>query len=117
MIAGQNAPDDPFWLDDAQWAAVAASLPADQRGPKRVDDRRVISGIVHVLWSGCAWRACPAHYGPYMTVFNRYNRWQKSGVWRRILDAMPPDIRAQIEIDDSIPRENTRRRPLPAHRV
>ena len=74
-----------FWLDDQQWKAISAHLPVKQRGPKRVDDRTVISGIIHVLRSGSPWRACPPQFGPYMTVFNRFNRWKRRGIWQRIL--------------------------------
>jgi transposase len=73
-----------FWLNDAQWRAIAPSLPSRQTGPKRSDDRLIISGIVHVLTSGCAWRDCPSEYGPAMTVFNRFNRWKHRGLWKRI---------------------------------
>ena len=41
---------------------------------RRVDDRRVISGIVHMLRSGTRWRDCPPDYGPYTTIYNRFNR-------------------------------------------
>jgi len=74
-----------FWLSNAQWEVISPHLPVKQRGPKRISDRTVISGIIHVLESGCTWRACPRAYGAYMTVFNRYNRWKQRGLWRRIL--------------------------------
>lgn len=73
-----------FWLDDVQWRAIALLLPSRQTGPKRSDDRTIISGIVHVLLSGCAWRDCPVAYGPSMTVFNRFNRWKHRGLWSKI---------------------------------
>jgi len=53
-----------FWLSDEQWARIGPYLPRDVRGVERVDDRRVISGIVHVLKSGCRWCDCPPEYGP-----------------------------------------------------
>jgi transposase len=74
-----------FWLSNAQWEVISPHLPVKQRGPKRISDRTVISGIIHVLESGCTWRACPRAYGPYMTIFNRYNRWKQRGLWQRIL--------------------------------
>jgi transposase len=74
-----------FWLSNAQWEVILPHLPVKQRGPKRISDRTVISGIIHVLESGCTWRACPRAYGAYMTVFNRYNRWKQRGLWQRIL--------------------------------
>jgi transposase len=49
-----------FWLSDEQWAAVEPHLPKNQPGARRVDDRRVISGIFHVLKIGCRWQDCPA---------------------------------------------------------
>ncbi|ENR06497.1 hypothetical protein H721_00533 [Brucella ovis IntaBari-2006-46-332] len=51
-----------FWLDDQQWAVIAPLLPSNQPGAHRTDDRRVISGIIHVLRSGCRWQDCPACY-------------------------------------------------------
>src|SRR5262245_3337447 len=47
-----------FWLSDEQWKRIEPQLPTDVRGVERVDDRRVISGIVHVLKSGCRWCDC-----------------------------------------------------------
>lgn len=54
-----------FWLTDEQWANIEPLLPSDVRGKPRVDDRRVISGIFHVLKIGCRWCDCPAEYGPH----------------------------------------------------
>ena len=53
-----------FWLSDDQFARLEPHLPGDTRGVPRVDDRRVISGIVHVLKSGGRWVDAPAVYGP-----------------------------------------------------
>ena len=64
-----------FWLSDEQWARIEPHLPTDVRGVVRVDDRRVISGIVHVLKSGCRWCDCPPEYGPHTTIYNRFVRW------------------------------------------
>ena len=69
-----------FWFSDEQWA-----LPQDTRGMPRVDDRRVLSGIVHALKSGGRWSDCPEHvYGPKKTLYNRFRRWAWRGVWERI---------------------------------
>jgi transposase len=70
-----------FWLNDEQWRQIEPHLPTDVRGKKRVDDRRVISGILHVLKSGCRWCDCPPEYGPSMTIYNRFVRWAERGVW------------------------------------
>jgi len=53
-----------FWLSDDQWKRIEPHLPTDVRGVERADDRRVISGIVHVLRSGCRWRDCPPDMVP-----------------------------------------------------
>ena len=66
-----------FWLGDDAWSVIEPLLPRNQPGARRVDDRRVISGIIHVLQSGCRWRDCPGEYGPYTTVYNRFNRWSR----------------------------------------
>ena len=53
-----------FWLSDEQWRQIEPRLPQDVRGKARVDDRRVISGIVHVIKSGCRWSRLPAGIRP-----------------------------------------------------
>ena len=77
-----------FWLDDEAWAAIEPHLPRNQPGARRVDDRRVISGMLHVLKTGCRWQDCPAEYGPSTTIYNRFNRWSGRQLWSRILDAL-----------------------------
>ena len=94
---------DDFWLGDAQFAKLQPLLPNDTRGVPRVDDRRVISGIVHVLRSGCRWADAPSVYGPRKTLYNRFVRWAAKGVWSDIFDALasaggPP---AQLLIDST----------------
>jgi len=79
---------DLFWFSDEQWAVIEPFMPRNQPGAHRVDDRRVISGIVHVLRSGCRWRDCPAEYGPATTVYNRFNRWSRRGFWRAMLTTL-----------------------------
>jgi transposase len=71
-----------FWLSNEQWQQIEPFLPTDVRGKDRVDDRRVISGILHVLKSGCRW--CPPEYGPPTTIYNRFVRWAERGVWERL---------------------------------
>lgn len=73
-----------YWLSAQEWRRIAPLLPRGRRGAHRVDDRRVISGVVHMLRSGARWRDCPTEYGPYTTVYNRFNRWSKQGVWEAI---------------------------------
>lgn len=77
-----------YWLSDAEWRRVEPLLPRGRKGAHRVDDRRVISGIVHMLKSGSRWRDCPEVYGPCTTVYNRFNRWSRQGVWTDIFYAL-----------------------------
>src|ERR1700757_4665732 len=72
------------WLSDEQWERIEPHLPTDVRGVERVDDRRVISGIVHVLRSGCRWCDCPPEYGPPTTIYNRFVRWPRRGIWENL---------------------------------
>jgi transposase len=86
-----------------QLRTAAGPYIRDTRGKPRVDDRRVISGIVHVLKSGCRWADAPAVYGPRKTLYNRFVRWAAKGVWLDIFQALataggPP---AEVLIDSS----------------
>jgi transposase len=77
-----------FWFSDRQWARIKPHLPTNLTGPARDDDRRIISGIVHMLQSGARWRDCPREYGPYTTIYNRFNRWAKRGRWEVIFSTL-----------------------------
>ncbi len=95
MMAGE------FWFSDRQWAVIEPLLPRNQPGARRVDDRRVSSGIVHVLRSGGRWRDCPAVYGPPTTIYNRFHRWARRGLWQRILQALAVAEPNDIHLIDS----------------
>jgi putative transposase len=76
--------DHHFWLSEAQFARLKPLLPNKPRGVPRVDDRRVISEIIHVIRGGLMWRDAPAVYGPPKTRYNRFIRWSRIGVFDRI---------------------------------
>jgi transposase len=92
-----------FWLSDVQWKAIQPHLPTNQPGARRVDDRRVISGIFHVLKSGCRWIDCPAEYGPHTTIYNRFNRWSRRRFGIGIFEAISKEeaITRTTSIDSS----------------
>ncbi len=74
-----------FWLSDEQWQAIAPFMPTNQPGAHRKDDRTILSGILHVIKSGCRWKDCPSEYGPSTTV---YNRWSRRRFWIGMLKAL-----------------------------
>ena len=95
---------DQFWLTDEQFARIAPHLPTDTRGKERVDDRRVISGIVHVLKSGGRWTDAPRDvYGPKRTLYNRFVRWAAKGVWVGLFEtlAQAGGLPSQVLIDST----------------
>lgn len=94
---------DLFWLSDEAWRALEPHLPRGKPGKPRVDDRTVISGILHVLKVGCRWRDVPAAYGPPTTIYNRYHRWSQRGIWQRIFEKMAASgpVPDELSIDSS----------------
>ena len=86
---------DQFWLTKAQLKRIEPFFPRT-RGIPRADDRRVVSGIVHVIRNGLRWRDAPAVYGPHKTLYNRFVRWSRMGIFDRIFanlaaESGPPD--------------------------
>lgn len=71
-------------LSHAQMRRIKPYFPLS-RGIPRVDDRKIISGIIFVLRNGLRWRDAPKEYGPHKTIYNRFIRWSRLGVFRRIL--------------------------------
>jgi putative transposase len=75
--------DDLFLLSEAQMRRIEPFFPLSH-GIPRVDDRRVISGIVFVIKNGLRWRDAPRDYGPHKTIYNRFVRWSRLGVFNKI---------------------------------
>ena len=67
-----------FWLTDAQMARLEPFFPKSH-GKPRVDDRRVVSGIIYVIRNGLQWKDAPKRYGPHKTLYNRFIRWSRLG--------------------------------------
>ena len=94
-----------YELTDFEWKAIEPHLPNKPRGVPRVDDRRVLNGIFWVLRSGAPWSEMPERYGHRTTVYNRFNRWRKAGVWDRLMDAIVKAHDGDVQmIDTSIVR-------------
>ena len=78
---------DVVLLSRAQMARLAPYFPRS-RGKRRVDDRRVISGIIYVIRNGLMWKDAPRGFGPHKTLYNRFVRWSRMGVFDRIFAAV-----------------------------
>ena len=90
-----------FDLTDLEWEVISPLLPNKPRGVPRTDDRRVLNGIFYILRTGSPWRDLPERYGPYTTVYNRYNRWAKAGVWLQIFETLAAQSPQSLQFIDS----------------
>ena len=78
---------DLYWLTEEQMARLRPYFPKSH-GKPRVDDRRVLSGIVFVNRNGLRWRDAPSDYGPHKTLYNRWKRWGEMGVFLRMMEGL-----------------------------
>ena len=81
---------DLFWLSDAQMARLERFFPKSH-GKPRVDDRRVLSGIIFINRNGLRWRDAPKEYGPHKTLYNRWKRWSDKGIFAQMLVGLAAD--------------------------
>jgi transposase len=79
-------------LTDAQWEAIAPLFPDryhhGQAGHPWGEHRPLVNGILWHLHTGAPWPDTPPRYGPWKTVYDRFNRWRKDGTWAKVLDAL-----------------------------
>jgi transposase len=92
-----------FWLNDEQWAKIEPLIPMNRPGPKPQNNRRILSGIIHVLKTGCRWQDSPPEYGPYTTVKIASIAGAGAEIWQRIFETVagspePPD---QVALDST----------------
>ena len=78
---------DLYWLTDEQMARLQPHFPKSH-GKPRVDDRRVLSGIIFVNRNGLRWRDAPKEYGPAKTLYNRWKRWGDKGVFIQMMEGL-----------------------------
>jgi len=89
-----------YWLNEDQMVRLRPYFPMS-RGRTRVDDRRVLRGIIFITRNGLRWCDAPKEYGPHKTLYNRWKRWSDMGVFARIMEglaAKAPDNKT-ISID------------------
>lgn len=86
-------------LSDDEWGQIKDLFPVNgRRGRPWRDHRVIMNGIVWILETGAPWRDLPKEYGPWQTVYDRFNRWRKDGTWIRILQ----HLRAKLEANGSV---------------
>jgi len=78
---------DLHWLTDEQMAKLSPFFPKSH-GKTRVDDRRVLSGIIFINRNGLRWHDAPAEYGPPKTLYSRWKRWSEKGIFTRMLSEL-----------------------------
>lgn len=110
-----------FWLTDVQMARHQPFFPKDQ-GKPRVDDRRVLSGIISINRNGLRWCDAPREYGPPKTLYNRWKRWADKGIFARMMEGLASEAAAPktVMIDVSRHAPLVRaclRKYLKAHRM
>jgi transposase len=76
-----------FWLTDAQMARLRPFFPKSH-GVPRVDDRRVLSGIIFINRNGLRWCGAPQEYGPPKILYNRWKRWCDKGIFARTTESL-----------------------------
>jgi len=90
-----------YELTDFEWSIIQPLLPNKPRGVPRVDDRRVLNGILWRFRTGSPWADVPERYGPHTTCYNRFVRWRAAGVWDRLLDDISKAYDGDIVMIDS----------------
>jgi transposase len=82
-----------YELTDEQWDRIRGLLPAGRGRKARPakNNRVMVNGMIWVRRTGAPWRDLPLHYGPWNTVYTRFSRWGRQGVWRRALNELAKD--------------------------
>ncbi|ABB76058.1 transposase [Nitrosospira multiformis ATCC 25196] len=108
-MAGGVAMSDLFMLSEKQFNRIKPYFPLSH-GVPRVDDLRVIRGTIHVIRDGLQWKDAPEGYGPHKTLYNRFMRWSKMGIFNRIF----AELAGKEEMPDRLMIDATH---LKAHRT
>lgn len=84
-------------LSDRQWAQIQRTLDPARPGPKaKLGDREFINAVLYRAKTGCSWRDLPERFGPWKSVYNRFNNWSASGIWELLFAAL------EVELYDSV---------------
>jgi len=88
-----------YELTDEQWNLLKVLFPTQKRGGKWNDHRTTLNGMLWILRSGAPWRDLPDRYGKWKSVYHRFNRWRREGLFDRILKALQIRLDKQGKID------------------
>ena len=94
-------------ISDEQWTAIEHTLPGKAGDPGRtaVDNRLFVNAVFWIARTGAPWRDLPERFGPWNSVFRRFSRWCKRGVWGRVLDLVEGDSElSNLLLDSTIVR-------------
>jgi transposase len=95
-----------YELSDQQWARISALFRQRARpgkvGRPPSDHRPIVNGILWILHTGAPWRDLPERYGPWQTVFTRFNGWRRDGTWARIVTSLLDELDDEGRIDHDL---------------
>jgi transposase len=89
-----------FDLSDEEWTLLEPLMPKSRKSA-RSDDRKIMNAIFYVLRTGMPWRDLPERYWPYTTAYNRFNRWSRRGIWKKIFNKLASKSRDSLYLIDS----------------
>ena len=95
-----------YELSDEAWERIAAMLPGkvSDCGVTAKDNRQFVNGVLWIARSGAPWRDLPERYGPWNSVYQRFNRWSKAGVWERVFTALQDVDDEWLMLDSTVIR-------------
>lgn len=90
-------------LSDEEWVRIAPLLPPERgrRGRPSKDNRRMVNAMLWIGRTGAPWRDLPRRYGRWSSVYTRFNRWSKQGVWNRLMDELKGGADPEVNMIDS----------------
>ena len=96
-----------LWLRGDQWARIEGLLPGKtgDRGRSAADNRQFVEAVLWIARTGAPWRDLPSAFGNWNSVYVRFRRWAKSGVWERLLAVLHDDLdREHVSMDSTVVR-------------
>lgn len=92
-----------FEITDERWIRIEHLLPgrANSPGVTAADNRKFVAAVLWIARTGAPWRALPEHFGNWNSTFQRFNRWAKSGIWAKVMDALDGDADLEHLLIDS----------------